>query len=317
MPLNRSTTLRFLITGGSGQLGRELTRILSRQGVVVAPSRAELDLARPATIREAIRRVRPTVIVNAAAYTDVDRAESDRAACMAVNADGPAVLATEASRASAALIHYSTDYVFDGTKSGAYVETDGPAPLSVYGQSKLDGERALATSEAAWIVVRTSWLYAANGKNFLTKVLELARDQLELQVVDDQIGAPTPASAVAAATASLVSSVCGQRADVADGVRGLRGIYHYASEGSTSWCGFARAIFDAVPDAARRALVVRAIPTEERAAPARRPANSRLDSSRIMATFGVRARPWRAELADLASTLRPSGRGSVAGTVHA
>jgi len=304
MQLIRSPAPLFLVTGGSGQLGRELRRVLSRQGDVIAPSRSELDLASPVSIREVIRRVKPSVIVNAGAYTAVDRAESERDVCFAVNAVAPAVLADEARDINAALVHFSTDYVFDGTKLDPYVETDQPLPLNAYGQSKLEGERAIAASEAAWVVLRTSWIYSAYGKNFLTTVLRLARERAELCIVDDQIGSPTPATAIAAATASLINRARQRTEDIGEAIRADRGVYHYASSGWTSWCGFARAILDAFPDADRRALAVRAIETQEYATPARRPANSRLDSSRILETFGLSTLPWNDELAREAAAIR-------------
>ncbi len=196
----------LLVTGANGQIGFELVRELAPFGTVVAPSRSELDLERPETIRALVQRVRPSVIVNAAAYTAVDKAESDRQRCFAVNAEAPGVFAEEAARVGAALIHYSTDYVFDGTKTSPYVETDAAAPLNVYGESKLAGERAIESVGGAWMVLRTSWVYGMRGNNFLRTILRLAREQRELRVVDDQMGAPTWSTSVAKATAHVVST---------------------------------------------------------------------------------------------------------------
>lgn len=286
----------LLVTGSSGQVGFELLRELAALGTVVVPPRSELDLARPESIREVVNRVRPTVIVNAGAYTAVDKAESDRDRCFAVNATAPGVLAEAARRVGSALIHYSTDYVFDGRKTTPYVETDSVAPLNVYGESKLAGERAIAEVGGSWIVLRTSWVYGARGNNFLRTMLRLARKRDELRVVDDQTGAPTWCRSIAAATAQLLARAGG--ADrISEHIAQAAGVYHLSSSGQTSWAGFARAILSRDPRAAeQRCTQVVGIPTSEYPTPAARPAWSVLDNSRISARFGLHIPPWESEL---------------------
>src|SRR6185437_15649076 len=280
----------FLVTGGTGQIGFELIRELAPLGIVVAPTRAELDLARPTSIREFVRRARPTVILNAGAYTAVDKAESDREACYAVNAMAPRVLAEEAQRLGAMLIHYSTDYVFDGTKREPYVETDEPRPLNVYGESKLAGERAIADVGGTWTVLRTSWVYGARGHNFMLTILRLAREREELRVVDDQIGAPTWSGAIARATKELIS---GCESDSRPTERPTSGIYHLSAAGATTWCKFARAILVADPRRQeQRSRRVVGIGTGEYPAPAARPRWSVLNCDKLAREFGIRLADW-------------------------
>jgi len=274
--------LRILLTGGSGQVGWELRKTLAPLGEVAAPGRADLDLRDPARIREAVRASNPDAIVNAAAYTAVDKAESEREAAFAMNATAPGVLAEEAKRNGALLVHYSTDYVFDGAKPTPYVEEDEPNPLNVYGASKLAGERAIAASGCRHLILRTSWVYGPRGSNFLLTMLRLARERPELRVVDDQVGAPTSSLAIARATAQVLRP-------------GAHGLYHLSAAGQTSWCGFARAIL------ARAGLAtpVRAIRTEDYPTPARRPRNSRLNCARLRADFGLALAPWEEQLAEV------------------
>lgn len=275
-------------------MGYELVRELATLGSVVSPNRSELDLAQPDSIRAFIQRIRPTLIVNAGAYTAVDRAEADRDMCFAVNAQAPGVLAEESVRLGAALIHYSTDYVFDGENTAPYIETDTPAPLNVYGESKLAGERSIAQVGGAWLVLRTSWIYGLRGRNFLRTIIHLARDREELQVVDDQIGAPTWSRSVAAATAQLVSGL-GVREVVTDRLRDLSGIYHLSAGGATSWLGFAQAILAHRPQ--RRAMRLRPIPTDEYPAAALRPRWSVLSNTRVNERFGIFLGSWESQLA--------------------
>ena len=286
--------MKYLVTGGSGQVGFELTQQLRALGDVVAPRRSELDLASPDSIRAAIDRVRPDVIVNAAAYTAVDRAESERDACFDVNARAPGLLAEEARRIDAALIHFSTDYVFDGTKAAPYVECDDARPLNVYGESKLAGERAVESVGGAWLILRTSWVYGLRGQNFLRTILRRAREADELRVVDDQIGAPTWSRSLAAATARLLASRASE--SLADRIRDVAGVYHLTSAGSASWFEFARAILDVDGGMDRRPVRLVPIPTAEYPTPARRPAWSVLDCTKSAHVLGVRLGSWEAEL---------------------
>lgn len=283
--------MRLLLTGANGQVGWALQRALAPLGELLALDRGQLDLADPDGLRQRVRAIAPNVIVNAAAYTAVDRAESEPEAARAINAIAPGVLAEEASRLDAILVHYSTDYVFDGTKPGPYVETDPTNPLSVYGRTKLDGERAIGASGCRHLTLRTSWVYGARGQNFLLTMLRLARERRSLRVVDDQVGAPTWSREIAQATAALLA-----RPELAR--PGADGLYHLTAGGATSWCGFARAIF-ASPEMARLGVTppsVEAIPSSEYPLPARRPANSRLDCTRLERRAGIRLAAWDAAL---------------------
>lgn len=272
--------MKILLLGRSGQLGGVLAGALRRYGPVFAPVHAEVDLAQPDSIRAAIRACSPSLIVNAAAYTAVDRAESEPALARAVNAEAVAVLAREASRYDALLVHYSTDYVFDGSKSGAYLEDDPAGPLGVYGQTKLEGERAIVAEDCRHLILRTSWVYAASGANFLHTMLRLARQLPRLRVVGDQHGAPTSARAIARATVEAL--------DYALGDARLDGIYHMSCAGQTSWHGFACAILAQ----AGLQVPVDAIASAEYPTAARRPANSVLDNGKLLASFGIRLPAW-------------------------
>ena len=274
--------MRILLTGRNGQVGWELQKALAPLGELTALGRAELDLRDAGRIREAVRASNADVIVNAAAYTAVDKAESEREAAFAVNATAPGVLAEQAKRSGALLVHYSTDYVFDGAKPAPYVEEDEPNPINAYGASKLAGERAIAASGCRHLILRTSWVYGPRGANFYLTMLRLARERPELRVVDDQVGAPTSSLAIARATAQLLRP-------------GAHGLYHLSAAGRTSWCGFARAILAR----AGIATPVVAIRTEDYPAPAKRPRNSRLDCSRLRADFGVALAPWEEGLAEV------------------
>ena len=272
--------MRILLTGRDGQVGWELQKTLAPLGELTALGPAELDLAHSELIRDFVREAKPEIVVNAAAYTAVDNAESERDAAFAVNATAPGILAEEANRNDALLVHYSTDYVFDGTKPAPYVEKDEPNPLNVYGASKLAGERAIAASGCRHLILRTSWVYGPRGSNFYLTMLRLARERPELRVVDDQVGAPTSSLAIARATAQLL------RQDAL-------GLYHMCAAGETTWCGFARAILAH----AGIATPVVGIRTEDYPTPAKRPRNSRLDCSRLSAAFGVALAPWEEQLA--------------------
>jgi dTDP-4-dehydrorhamnose reductase len=279
--------LTILLTGATGQVGWELRKSLAPLGEVKYFDRFGLDLADPSQLVAAARALRPRTIVNAAAYTAVDKAESERDAAFAVNATAPGVLAEEAKRLGALLVHYSTDYVFDGEKAAPYVEDDPTHPVSVYGESKLAGERAIAASGCRYLILRTSWVYGPRGKNFYLTMLRLAKERPELKVVDDQVGAPTSSLEIARATATLLD-------------RDAQGLYHMAAAGETSWCGFARAILKR----AGSTIPVVPIGTKDYPTPARRPRNSRLDCSRLRADFGVALAPWGEQLPEVTLAAR-------------
>ncbi len=299
----------ILLIGANGQLGRELNAALTSLGEVTALDRQHLDLTRPEDIRPAIHDFHPALIVNAAGYTAVDQAESEATLARAVNAGAPAVLAEEAKKIGAALIHYSTDYVFDGTKTTPYEEDDPANPLSVYGKTKLEGERAIQASGAAHLIFRTSWVYGTHGRNFLLSILRLATQREELRVVRDQTGAPTLSREIARATAQILTQLSAKQAGRIS-LEGVSGVYHMTAAGETSWYEFAKAILEeaaGVPEArpwltaatedlpliARRVVPVSAAAY---AAAARRPAYSVLSNARLAHTFSVRLPEWRKQL---------------------
>jgi dTDP-4-dehydrorhamnose reductase len=304
--------MRVLLTGARGQVGMDMARELEGRAEVIAHDRASLDLAKPDEIVARVREARPDVIVNAAAYTAVDRAESDAEAARAVNALAPGVLAQEAKRLGALLVHYSTDYVFDGARKTPYVESDATAPLGVYGRTKLEGERAIAAAGADHVILRTSWVYAPHGKNFMLTMLRLGATQKELRVVDDQRGAPTSSRQLARATLALLSSGDPARPIAAADLERLRaapGVYHATAHGETSWFGFAQEIFDRWSKRPGNVFVMPrmiAIATSEYPTPARRPANSVLSNAKLERVFGVRLPSWRDGLEEALSAL-PGG----------
>jgi dTDP-4-dehydrorhamnose reductase len=285
--------MRILVTGANGQVGWELQRTLQTLGEVAACDRGSLDLADPDSLRAKVREIRPDVIVNAGAYTAVDKAESEPELAMAVNGVAPGILAEEAKRHGALLVHYSTDYVFDGTKPEPYLESDVPNPASVYGSSKLAGERAVEAAGGAYLIFRTSWVYASRSRNFLLTILRLAGEREELRVVDDQVGAPTWCRTIAEATAQILAKLsAGGRID-ADRAIDLRGTYNLTAGGRVSWCGFAKAIIEATRS--RRggdAPKVTPITTAEYPLPARRPANSVLSNQKFLRAFGLVCPTW-------------------------
>jgi len=273
--------LKILLTGRDGQVGWDLQRTLAPLGGVIATGRATLDLADPDAIRRALRAAKPDVIVNAAAYTAVDRAEAEPELAAAVNARAPGVFAEEAKRSGALLVHYSTDYVFDGTKEGAYREDDATNPLSVYGRTKRDGELAIAASGCRYLLLRTSWVYAPRGKNFFLTILRRARAGEALRVVNDQTGAPTTSAFLADMTAHALR------------VPGAEGTYHLVPGGRTTWYGFARAAVEGLGlDVPMTPIATRDYPVA-----ARRPANSVLDNSAFRKRFSAELPDWQAGLA--------------------
>jgi dTDP-4-dehydrorhamnose reductase len=307
MPAERR---RILLFGGSGQVGTELRRTLEPLGDVIAPPRADADFERPVTLLPLVAASRPALIVNAAAYTAVEDAEDDEARCHAVNADAPGVLARAAAEHGAVFVHYSTDYVFDGTKGEPYVEEDAPSPLNAYGWTKLAGEQAVAAAGGESIVLRTSWVYAAHGRNFVRTIARAARERAELRVVDDQHGAPTWARDIADATAQLCATALGRRHATEWGV------YHLTAAGSTTWYGFARAIVEELSryDDTQLARVV-PVTSAEFPQRARRAANSRLCCARLRRTFGLELRDWHQSLRDMLAT--SAARANLLGSVAA
>jgi dTDP-4-dehydrorhamnose reductase len=320
--------VKILLTGKDGQVGWELQRTLVPLGEVTATGRAELDLGDADAIRRCVRAAAPDVIVNAAAYTAVDRAETERELATTVNSVAPGIIAEEAKRSGALLVHYSTDYVFDGRKHDPYTEDDAPAPPNAYGATKLAGERAIIASGVRHLILRTSWVYAARGRNFLLTMLRLASERDELKVVDDQTGAPTSARAIATATAKILALQTrpplpnplpqGGRGDLssvslapAGGEGKGEGVFHMSAGGSTTWFGFARAILAATEAQRGRSPKLIPITTEAYNAPAKRPKNSILCNDKLERVFGFRLPPWEE---GLRQTLREFSEAPVRGS---
>ena len=288
-----SSAPRVLITGAQGQVGRALLSAFSGSAEVIACDRGTLDLSNPDSIRARIREAAPNVILNAGAYTAVDRAESEPDLAMAINGRAPGILAEEAYRAGALFIHYSTDYVFDGSKTGPWVEDDTVHPLGVYGSTKLAGEEAIRKAGGRFLIFRTSWVYAPEGKNFVLTMLRLGRERDSLNVVDDQIGAPTTAAELARATHTITTGILGG----SFGRDSLSGTYHITCSGSVSWCGFARAIFArSSAHLGGRTPQVNPIATSDYPTPAKRPHNSVLSNEKLHQRFGIRLATWESAL---------------------
>jgi dTDP-4-dehydrorhamnose reductase len=294
--------MNILIFGGTGQIGHALIRELSQTSNVVAPTRAEVDLTSADAIRGAVEGFAPNVVINASGYTAVDAAESDEATCAALNADAPGILAEVCRRRGACLVHFSTDYVFDGTKRAPYVESDATRPLSVYGRTKLEGERAIEAIGGAYLIFRTSWVYAARGRNFALTMLRLARERAELSIVDDQTGAPTSAGAIAAGVAKVLRGLTSGAA-LRDSVESAAGVYHLTASGVTTWYGFARAILADMPE--KR---LHAIRTDEYPTAATRPRYSVLDNTKVRERFGVQLPSWDDQWQTVAAELRVGTR---------
>ena len=279
-----------LVTGATGQVGWELARSLAPLGTVLTPGRAALDLTKPETIAPFLRQVQPSIIVNPAAYTAVDKAESEAALAQTINADSVAALAKACAASGALLVHYSTDYVFDGSKASAYEITDAPNPVSAYGRSKLAGEAAIIASGCRHLIIRTSWVYGARGKNFVLTMLKLARERDSLRVVADQFGAPTSSRLIADTTAQLLARL-GHDAQPA------ASLLHLTGAGRTSWHGFATAIVEmGAALGLCKAVPVHAILTADYPTPAARPANSSLSLAAIEQAYGVQLPPWQTSL---------------------
>lgn len=307
--LDLSECARILVTGGTGQVGSELINMLNPLGEIVAPGRKDMDLADVNSVRQTIRSVRPRWILNSGAYTSVDKAESEPELAYAINAEAVRVIGEEARRIDAGIIHFSTDYVFDGTGERAYVETDLAKPVSVYGASKLAGEQALAESGAPYMVFRTSWVYGGTGKNFLLTILKLARERQTLRVVADQHGAPTWSRNLAQLAVHVIrhcEDVCGNaRPGMVEKLADIGGLYHAAGSGETTWHGFAA---EAIRLQRKREpnncfAEIDPIATADYPTPARRPANSRLNCEKLAKNFGWKMMEWHESLQKVLSEL--------------
>ncbi|ARV58417.1 dTDP-4-dehydrorhamnose reductase [Nostocales cyanobacterium HT-58-2] len=291
---------RILLTGSTGQIGWELQRSLMTLGEVISVGREfsttglRMDLSLPDTIRHVIREVQPGLIVNPAAYTAVDKAEAEPELAMAVNGTAPGVIAEEAKLLGAGVIHYSTDYVFNGCQATPYTEQDKPDPQNIYGKTKLAGEEAIQAVGVPYLILRTSWVYGLRGKNFLLTMLKLAREREELSVVDDQVGAPTWSRMIAESTAQILSQGI---KDLIVFLSGNSGIYHLTATGQTSWYGFAKAIFEYDSKSSEHKLeTLIAISSEQYPTPAKRPAYSSLETQKISRTFGLALPSWQSNL---------------------
>jgi len=292
---------KILIFGRIGQVGWELRHKLACLGQVTAIEYPEIDFSKPDSICAAVRATKPAVILNAAAYTAVDKAESDPELATAINATAPGVIAEEAKLMGSILVHYSTDYVFDGTKHDPYVETDAPNPINVYGRTKLAGDQAIQSVGGDYLILRTSWVYGARGSNFLLTMLRLAQERPELRIVDDQIGAPTSSECIAQATANILAQLL---APSGRGIDGCSGIYNLTSTGETTWFGFAMALLTK-SSGTFGFTVPNLIPikTSDIPRPAKRPANSRLSCQHLEQTFGVTLPRWEHALSLVLDTL--------------
>lgn len=282
---------KVLLFGKVGQVGWELRRTLAPMSRVVCIDYPEIDFTAPDSIRRAIADAAPDIIINAAAYTAVDKAESETALATKINADAPGLMAEEAKRRGALLVHYSTDYVFDGSKTTPYVETDAPNPLGAYGRTKLAGDEAIRATGCDHLIFRLCWVYGARGANFMLTMQRLAREREKLRVVGDQIGCPTWSRMIAETTAHALRHVR-TPADAA----ALTGTYHLASSGLTSWHGFASAIIDLMPLDSRKCRAVESITSAEYSTPTKRPAYSVLSTAKLESTFGLRLPDWHDSL---------------------
>lgn len=286
----------ILITGENGQVGWELQRSVNHLGKVVAVGRDTLDLSNPDNIRALIREVKPDIILNAAAYTEVDKAEVEKDLAHQINGVAPGILAEEAKSVNALLVHYSTDYIFDGEKDSPYTESDAPNPINFYGETKLAGEKAIQAVDCDYLIMRTSWVYASRGNNFLLSILRLASERDELSIVADQIGSPTPAKLVADITADLIAQSTVERK------QGIfqSGIYHLTSTGDTSWYSFANKVIDVAKAVLTgRDLVVKSIlPIKSTAypTPAKRPLNSCLSTEKISSRYDIDLPDWEQQV---------------------
>lgn len=283
--------MKILLIGKNGQVGWELRRTLAPLAEVAAVDYPEINFTDAAALRRLVADSRPDVVVNAAAYTAVDKAETEQDLCYQINATGPGILAEEAKKLGALIVHYSTDYIFDGTKQTPYVETDEPNPLGSYGQSKLAGDAAVRASGADHLIFRLCWVYGARGQNFMLTMQRLAREREKLRVVRDQVGCPTWSRMIAETTSLALKQVTASKDRSA-----FNGAYHLAAAGSTSWHGFASRIIELMPENDRKCREVEGITTSEYPTPAKRPAYSILNCDKLQKTYGLRLPDWEASL---------------------
>jgi len=292
--------MRLAVTGKNGQVVSALQALTSPELEIVALGRPELDLAQPKTVLKALREVKPDAVVSAAAYTAVDKAESEPEIAFAVNLDGARAVAQAANDLGIPVIHLSTDYVFDGTKDIAYVESDPTGPTSVYGRSKLEGERAVSEATDNYVVLRTAWVYSEYGNNFVKTMLRLGENRDQINVVADQFGCPTSANDIAAAVVTIAKKL------VEDASAPLRGVFHLSGTGETNWANFAKQIFALSAENGGKTIVVNDITTEQYPTPARRPANSRLDCSRLEEVYGIKLPSWQTSTRAVVTALAQS-----------
>ncbi|MDA5628798.1 MULTISPECIES: dTDP-4-dehydrorhamnose reductase [Agrobacterium] len=292
--------MRLAVTGKNGQVVSALLALASAELEIVALGRPELDLAQPETVLKALREVKPDAVVSAAAYTAVDKAESEPDIAFAVNRDGARAVAQAASDLGIPLIHLSTDYVFDGAKDTAYVESDATGPTSVYGRSKLEGERAVSEATDNYVVLRTAWVYSEYGNNFVKTMLRLSENRDEINVVADQFGCPTSANDIAAAVVTIARKL------VEDSSTPLRGVFHLSGSGETNWANFAKQIFAFSAETGGKSIVVNDITTAQYPTPARRPVNSRLDCSKLEEVYGIKLPSWQTSTRAVVTALAQS-----------
>ena len=283
--------MKILLLGKNGQVGWELRRTLAPMGEVTALDYPEINFTDTSALRRLVVEARPDAVMNAAAYTAVDKAETEQELCQQINAMAPGILAEEAKKVGALMVHYSTDYIFDGTKLLPYVEADAPNPLGAYGRSKLEGDQAVKASGADHLIFRLCWVYGARGQNFMLTMKRLAREREKLRIVGDQFGCPTWSRMIAEATAlALKQAVTGSNRSA------LNGEYHLAASGHTSWHRFASRIIELTPEAERKCRAVEPITTADYPLPAKRPAYSVLDCGKLQKTFGLRLPDWEFSL---------------------
>ncbi len=285
---------RVLLIGRIGQVGWELRRTLAPWAQVIAVDFPEIDLTQPDSMRQHVRNTRPEIIINSAAYTAVDKAEAEPDLAMKINGIAPGIIAEEAKSAGALLVHYSTDYVFDGLKKEPYVETDAPAPLGSYGRSKLAGDDAVRAVGGPHLIFRLCWVYGGRGQNFMLTIMRLAREREKLRVVADQVGCPTWSRMIAETTSLALA-----KALVSGHPEDFTGSYHLAASGQTSWHGFAKAIVESMPAEGRKCTVLEPISTADYPTPAKRPAYSVLGCDKLFRTFGLRLPDWHESLTEV------------------
>jgi len=292
--------MRLAVTGKNGQVVSALQALASAELEIVALGRPELDLAQPETVLTALREAKPDVVISAAAYTAVDKAESEPDIAFAVNRDGARAVAHAASDLGIPIIHLSTDYVFDGAKATAYVESDPTGPTSIYGRSKLEGERAVSEATDNYAVLRTAWVYSEYGNNFVKTMLRLSENRDELNVVADQFGCPTSANDIATAIVTIARKLA------EDSSARLRGVFHLSGTGETNWANFAKQIFAFSAENGGKSMIVNDITTEQYPTPARRPANSQLDCRKLEEVYGIRLPSWQTSTRAVVTALAQS-----------